>query len=206
MSTGNQGGGNRGSVRAAANVIAGGGVPGSDPAAGNVPPELAAQHQSLREREDLLKRAEAELLERQRELAEREEQLKSEMAERGRALRPADQAYRGPGDGYEFEVGPTPGAKKLYPELRTVRVMAVDESEAKRWYCATVEDPRPNRRGRQIDPVAIDIAVRCIDERRQRDLNLAYMVAAARRKREAGQPLSEQEAALLSQAELAMPL
>ena len=146
--------------------------------------------------------AEAELLERQRDIEAREEQLKNDEAARGRSLRDEKSAFVGPNGGYKFEVGAV--NVKLYPTLAPIVVTAVDESEAKRFFCATKEDPR--RPGKQVDPVGIDVMVRCVDPRRQDDLNRAYQLAAIRRKREQGNPLNEQEEATLSLYERSLPV
>lgn len=160
-----------------------------------VSPELQARLAAL-------EAAEAELAERRRELDEREEQLKNDLASRGRALLNEKEAYRGSEGGYKFEVGAVNIEK--YPTLKPIVVTAVDESEAKRFFCATKQDP--DKPGKQVDPVKIDIAVRCVDPRRQENINRAYAIAAIRRKREQGNPLSEQEEATLSLWERALPL
>ena len=156
----------------------------------------------MRARLEALEAAEAELVERSRELQEREESMRNDEAARGRALRDEKEAFKGPNGGYKFEVGAVDFVK--YPTLRAIVVTACDESEAKRFFCATKEDPR--RAGKQVDSVGIDIYAKCVDPRRQQDLNRAYQLAAIRRKREQGNPLNEQEEAQLSLYERSLPI
>lgn len=166
------------------------------------PEELAALPESMRRRLEAIEAAEFELAERQRELDMREEQMKNDEAARGRSLRDEKSAYVGENGGYKFEVGAVD--YKKYPTLAPIVVQASDESEAKRFFCATKEDPR--RPGKQVDPVGIDVTVRCIDTRRQEDINRAYELAGIRRKREQGNPLTEQESAKLSLYERSLPI
>lgn len=164
--------------------------------------DLSAREAALAARFAALEAAEAELAEQRRDIAEREEQLKTDLASRGRALLDEKEAFKGPDGGYRFEVGAVNFEK--YPTLKPIVVVACDESEAKRFFCATKQDP--DKPGKQVDPVKIDIMARCVDPRRQEAMNRALALAAIRRKRENGQPLSEQEEALLSLSERALPI
>lgn len=167
-----------------------------------LPPDIQAE---IDRRRAMLDQAELELAERTRDLAEREEQMKADAAARGLQVRREAAPMAGPHGGYAFLVGINERQLADYPTLAPVRVMAIDEAEAKRWFIATHEDPK--RKGKQVDPVTYDIVAQCVDDgKRQTSVNSQYELAAIRRKREAGTQLTEQEEAKLSLAERAMPV
>lgn len=188
----------------AQSVVSGVDAEGSVPSVPEVslPPEVQAE---LDRRRAMLDQAELELAERALDLAEREEQSKADAAARGMQVRREDAPMTGPQGGYAFLVGISERQQADYPTLAPVRVMAIDEAEAKRWFIATHEDPK--RKGKQVDPVTYDIVVKCVDDgKRQASVNSQYELAAIRRKREAGTQLTEQEEAKLTLAERAMPV
>lgn len=125
------------------------------------------------------------------------EALKAKEAEAdatgGLKINPGDRPYTGDTGGWKFRVGPT--AKAKYTDLPTVEINACDESEAKRWYCASHDYPKGSRRA--IDPVAIDITVTCIDEGRNRLVQRKAKFANIRQKLFAGQTLTPDEDKIL---------
>ena len=194
----------RTAAAAVAQSVVSGAAEGSVPSVPEVvlPPEVQDE---LDRRRAMLDQAELELAERARDLAEREEQSKADAAARGLHVRREDAPMTGPHGGYAFLVGISERQQAEYPTLAPVRVMAIDEAEAKRWFIATHEDPK--RKGKQVDPVTYDIVAKLVDDgKRQASINSQYELAAIRRKREAGTQLTEQEEAKLTLAERAMPV
>jgi hypothetical protein len=77
-----------------------------------------------------------------------------------------------------------------------VQVVAIDESEAKRWYCHAHESKPGN--GKALDPGdrGLSLDVKCIDERRARAILLQKQIGAVRAKVAANLPLTKEDEAI----------
>lgn len=103
------------------------------------------------------------------------------------------------GGSYKFRIGPTKRDKEKYPHLETVEEEACDESELKRWYCATNESkPGSNM---QIDPANVTLDIVCIDKRRSELLVLKNQLSALREKINKGSALGPNDLKLLQKYE-----
>lgn len=139
---------------------------------------------------DRLAAAEAEIRRLTEQLAAKEAEAD---AVGGLKINPSDRPFTGDTGGWKFRVGPI--AKDKYPMLPVREIMACDESEAKRWYCASHDYPAGSRRA--IDPVAIEISVTCLDERRNQLMIRKARFATIRQKLFAGQALTNDEEKIL---------
>jgi hypothetical protein len=95
------------------------------------------------------------------------------------------------GDGYVFRVGPRDAKHQATVPVRDIE--ACDESEAKRFFCATTPDP--TRPGRQLDPVRCELKVEMIQgmEKRKQVLADHQRAAMIRTKwRSTGQAMPEE--------------
>lgn len=141
-----------------------------------------------------------ELEAKEKAIAEKEAELNAKEAAmsdgKGRRFNPKAQALRGPVP-YKFKVGPV--NPKYHDKLPIKEIEAVDESEAKRWYAESHEDP--DRGGQAVDTVRIELMVKCVDSRRAQAQQLALRLANIRSKRDSGVALSEQEEEMLLSAE-----
>ena len=142
--------------------------------------DLEAREAAVREREEAI---------RAREAAEAD-------GGSGRRFNPKNKPFRGPTP-YKFRVGPL--AAKYHDKLPMKEVEAVDESEAKRWYAESHEDPE--RPGQAVDTVRIELTAKCIDPRRLEAQKHALRIANIRAKRDSGVALSKDEERMLLQAE-----
>lgn len=141
---------------------------------------------------------EAKLAAAEKLLKEKQEELdRLASAEAGMRVVPDNKAFKGDEGGYKFQVGPRYPDK--FPHLKTTEVYAVDESEAKRWYCVAHQHPASS--GRQVDPLRVPIDVKCLDERRNEVLRHKKRVAAIRGKINSGLTLSPDDKKTLEQYE-----
>lgn len=159
----------------------------------SVPDKNAGKSGGLESPLDKLAAAEARIKELEARVADAE----NSNATSGLKINPQDRPFCGDSGGWKFRVGPRQSEK--YPGLPIREMAACDESEIKRWYCASHDWPVGSRRA--LDPVAIDIVVECIDERRARFVFHKAKLSKIRSKLEQGQQLTEDEYKLLNEHE-----
>lgn len=128
--------------------------------------------------------------------------LESRLAEevhggRGLRVRAGGKPFAGPTGGYLFEVYPLQPAK--FPHLQPAKVHAVDESEAKRWYAESNEEPPGSNK--QLDLVRVKIEVKCLDRRRNALIMHKQTLSGIRARIASGASLTDREVALLEKHE-----
>jgi hypothetical protein len=149
---------------------------------------------TMEERMKRLEVAEAALKEREKAVKEQEEALAAQKDSGAqRPIRPSEAVTFG--EGYKFEVGPI-AANTGLPRKE---IECCDESEALRWYVATTSSPK--HPGKQVDPVAFPLQVKCLDPRREEDRKISLRIAMIRAKSERGNALTKEEESILDAAE-----
>lgn len=151
--------------------------------------------QGGREQELLAKLARAE-----KAALEAEERLQEHLANQdtsGLRVRNESGPFRGDHGGWRFRIGPA--VPELHPHLKTITENACDESELKRWYCATNQDPPKS--GKQVDPVKVNLKVECLDPGRKKLAIYKQRLSNIREKLESGSQLSAAEQDLLNKHE-----
>jgi hypothetical protein len=142
--------------------------------------------------------AEARAKEMEARAAQAEADLQQQLQSGLRVLPSKSGPMTGPEGGYLFEIGPANPDK--YPHLKVIKQKACDESEMIRWYCATHEDPPASNK--QVDPLNVQLKVRCLEENSRKNLLIRLQRIASLRHRVAqGHVITAEEAAMLEQYE-----
>ena len=126
-----------------------------------------------------------------------QERKDDELATTGAKIRAGEIPLNIPGGSYLFRVGPMLDKDKA--RLPTVEEVAVDESEIKRWYCLSHDDPPGSKK--PVDPLKVKLQVECIDPARRASINLQKKLSAIRAKLENGHSLTEDEQKFADQHE-----
>jgi len=146
-----------------------------------------------------LKTMEAALAESVAENKRLREEAEAAVANAGLRYQPNAKAFAGP-EGYEFEVVPVlKDGDNEYRHLKRARVKAVDEGEAKRWYCQANEG-KPGT-GTALDPMKVRLEVRSLSPQRATSIVRQKQISALRAKVNSGMQLSKSDTVLLNEVE-----
>jgi len=105
--------------------------------------------------------------------------------------------FTGPEGGYKFSIGPLNA--ELFPHLPKLEQYACDESELKRWYAATHENPPKS--GKRLDLLKVKLEIVLLDPRRAKLIIHKQKLANIRSKLEAGASLTSAEQATMDKYE-----